>query len=135
MTGNAPSKPGSRPKSSAAKGLGPRKGMSAAEIATTIDAILEQATLEEKSAMMAGKGFFALYAASNRRWGSDPYRAGGGCERLGVPPLRLRLRGDCGPRPDTSGACQRGMVLRSEQEPDRCPSTPLMPSQTASLAP
>jgi beta-glucosidase len=65
----------------------PRKGMSGPEIATTIEEILREATLEEKSAMMAGKGFFKLYAASNRRWGSDPYPAGGGCERLGIPPL------------------------------------------------
>jgi hypothetical protein len=34
---------------------------------------------------------------------------------MSVPPLRLRLRGDCGPRPNTSGACQRGMVLRSNR--------------------
>lgn len=45
-----------------------------------------------------------------------------------VPPLRLRLHGDCGPWPDTSGACQRGMVLRSEQEPDRCPSARSAPT-------
>jgi hypothetical protein len=29
-----------------------------------------------------------------------------------MPPLRLRLRGDCSAQSDTSGACQRGMVLR-----------------------
>ena len=31
-----------------------------------------------------------------------------------VRPLRLRLRGDCGPGPDTSGACRAGMVPASK---------------------
>ncbi|MFG1285357.1 hypothetical protein, partial [Xanthobacter autotrophicus] len=35
----------------------------------------------------------------------------------------LRRRGDCGHRPDPSGACQRGMVLRFEQEPAPMSST------------
>lgn len=65
----------------------PRKGMTAAGIAAAVDAILKEATLDEKVAMMSGKGFFAQYAASRRRWGAEPYRAGGGCERLGLPPL------------------------------------------------
>jgi hypothetical protein len=38
-----------------------------------------------------------------------------------MPPLRLRLRGDCSDQSDTSGACQRGMVLRSETGAGRCP--------------
>ena len=49
-----------------------------------------------------------------------------------MPPLRLRLLGDCSAKSDASGACQRGMVLRSNQEPDRCPSTTLTPSPSAS---
>jgi len=65
----------------------PRKGMTPDEIAKTIEVLLAEMTLEEKVAMMSGKGFFAEYAASGRTWGSAPYRAGGGCERLGVPPL------------------------------------------------
>jgi hypothetical protein len=48
-----------------------------------------------------------------------------------MPPLRLRLRGDCSVQSDTSGACQRGMVLRSKQEPGRCPSTTPTPSPSA----
>lgn len=67
--------------------LAPRKGMTASEISQTVEAILADANLDEKVAMMSGQGFFALYAQSQRRWGSDPYRAGGGLERLGVPAL------------------------------------------------
>lgn len=67
--------------------LAPRKGMTSAEVADTIDAILAQTTLEEKAAMMSGSGFFAAYVGSGRRWGGSPYRAGGGVDRLGVPPL------------------------------------------------
>jgi beta-glucosidase len=69
--------------------LAPRKGMTPAEIETAIAGILEEATLEEKVAMMSGQGFFGQYVASGRRWGADPYRAGGGVERLGVPPLHF----------------------------------------------
>ena len=36
--------------------------------------------------MMSGHGFFALHAASGV-WGSDPYPAGGGIERLGIEPI------------------------------------------------
>ena len=67
--------------------LSPRKGMSETEIATTIAAILHEATLDEKVAMMSGKGFFKLYQESGRRWGAAPYPAGSGCERLGLAPL------------------------------------------------
>lgn len=63
----------------------PQKGMTAAEIETQIDAILAEATLAEKVGMMSGKGFFAAYRASGGVWAADPYRAGGGIERLGVP--------------------------------------------------
>ena len=65
----------------------PRKGMTEAEIATTVEAILREATLEEKVEMMSGKGFFKQFSESGNRWGGNPYRAGGGCERLGVPAL------------------------------------------------
>ncbi len=65
----------------------PRKGMSRQEIAETIDAILAEATLEEKVAMMSGRGFFQQFKESDNRWGGHPYRAGGGCERLDVPAL------------------------------------------------
>lgn len=65
----------------------PRKGMSEAEIAETVEAILNEATLEEKVAMMSGKGFFESMQRTGMRWGGEPYRAGGGCERLGVPAL------------------------------------------------
>lgn len=63
----------------------PGKGLTAAEIALAVDAILAEATLAEKVGMMSGKGFFAAYAEDNRLWGARPYRAGGGIERLGVP--------------------------------------------------
>lgn len=69
--------------------LGPVKGMTAAEIAQQVTRILAAATLEEKVAMMSGQGFFQQFAESAGRWGAHPYRAGGGCERLGVPALHF----------------------------------------------
>jgi beta-glucosidase len=63
----------------------PRKGMTDAEIAQTIEAIITEATLDEKVGMMSGKGFFADFKADGGRWGGRPYRAGGGIERLDVP--------------------------------------------------
>ncbi len=65
----------------------PVKGLSLSAIEALIDEILAAATLEEKVAMMSGKGFFKQIAASGGLWGADPYRAGGGIERLGVPAL------------------------------------------------
>ncbi len=67
--------------------LSPVKGLSEAEIAERIDAILAKATLAEKVGMMSGKGFFSDFRADNGVWGARPYRAGSGIERLGVPPL------------------------------------------------
>ncbi len=63
----------------------PVKGMSPAAIDAVIDAILAEATLPEKVGMMSGKGFFKQFAAGGKVWGGDPYRAGGGIERLDVP--------------------------------------------------
>ncbi|MBV7266134.1 beta-glucosidase family protein [Erythrobacter ani] len=65
----------------------PRKGMNSAEIEETIEAIIAEATLEEKVGMMSGKGFFQAMARTGGVWGGEPYRAGGGIERLGVPAL------------------------------------------------
>jgi beta-glucosidase len=65
----------------------PRKGMAEAEIAATIDAVLAEASLEEKVGMMSGAGFFAAYMEDNKVWAARPYRAGGGIERLGIDPL------------------------------------------------
>lgn len=65
----------------------PRKGMSEAEIASTVEDILAEASLTEKVAMMSGRGFFQDFADSGKKWGARPYRAGAGCERLGVPAL------------------------------------------------
>jgi beta-glucosidase len=70
-----------------ASSYAPRKGMTKTEIDEHVDAILREATLEEKVAMMSGRGFFKQYNESGRVWGASPYRAGGGCERLDVPPL------------------------------------------------
>lgn len=64
----------------------PRKGMTDDAIDDLIERVIAEATLEEKVAMMSGHGFFELHRKSGV-WGSDPYRAGGGCERLGVPAL------------------------------------------------
>lgn len=65
----------------------PKKGLTKDEIASLVDAILVEATLEEKVAMMSGRGFFQQIKESAGRWGAHPYQAGGGCERLGVPAL------------------------------------------------
>lgn len=65
----------------------PEKGMSAADIDATINAILTNASVAEKVAMMSGKGFFEAYVADGKVWAARPYRAGGGCERLDVAAL------------------------------------------------
>jgi len=65
----------------------PPPGSGRAARATAVEAILAAATLSEKVGMMSGQGFFASYAASGGVWGAEPYRAGSGIERLGVPPL------------------------------------------------
>jgi len=65
----------------------PERGLSATEQANRINAIIEEATLEEKVGMMSGRGFFESYARTGGIWGAEPYRAGSGIERLGIPPL------------------------------------------------
>ena len=66
-------------------GFAPRPGMSAAEIAETVAAIVAEETLEEKVGTMSGHGFFKAFREDGGRFGARPYRAGGGIERLGVP--------------------------------------------------
>jgi beta-glucosidase len=65
----------------------PAPGLAADAIAARVEAVLAQATLAEKVAMMSGKGFFSAIKADGGVWGARPYRAGGGIERLGVPAL------------------------------------------------
>ena len=65
----------------------PQKGLTQEAIEARVEAVLGEATLAEKVAMMSGRGFFQIYAESGRRWGSAPYPAGGGVARLGIPPL------------------------------------------------
>jgi beta-glucosidase len=67
--------------------LSPAKGLSSTAINARVEEILAAATLEEKVAMMSGRGFFEQFRRSGGDWGAEPYRAGGGCERLGVPAL------------------------------------------------
>lgn len=67
--------------------LGPEQGMTTAEIESRVDAVLREATLTEKIAMMSGKGFLEQIRADEGEWGKRPYRAGGGLDRLGVPSL------------------------------------------------
>jgi beta-glucosidase len=67
--------------------LSPRKGMSETEIDEVVAGILEEATLEEKVAMMSGKGFLTQIREDGGEWGKRPYKAGGGIERLDVPSL------------------------------------------------
>jgi beta-glucosidase len=69
------------------KDCSPEKGMDATQIAAVVDEIMVETTLEEKVAMMSGRGFFRAMAEDGMRFGGRPYRAGGGCERLGVPAL------------------------------------------------
>jgi beta-glucosidase len=65
----------------------PQKGLTRDAIETQIDAILAEATLDEKIGMMSGKGFFAAYKEDGGLWAARPYRAGGGIERLGIEPF------------------------------------------------
>ncbi|NQY40828.1 MAG: glycoside hydrolase family 3 C-terminal domain-containing protein [Henriciella sp.] len=65
----------------------PQKGLSEQDIEDLISEILEEATLEEKVGMMSGRGFFESMARTGGVWGAEPYRAGGGIDRLGVPAL------------------------------------------------
>jgi beta-glucosidase len=67
--------------------LAPEIGLSHAQIQARVEAIIKTASLEEKVAMMSGKGFFKQFAESGRLWGAQPYRAGSGVERLNVPAL------------------------------------------------
>ncbi|MGL6042773.1 MAG: beta-glucosidase [Sandaracinobacteroides sp.] len=67
--------------------LAPRKGMAEAEISDLVTAVLQQATLAEKVAMMSGSGFFRGHKEDGGVWGARPYRAGAGIARLGVPSL------------------------------------------------
>lgn len=72
---------------STANKYAPVKGMSSRDIDLMVDEIIAESTLSEKITMMAGIGFFKQIKESNYTWGANPYRAGGGCERLGVPAL------------------------------------------------
>lgn len=65
----------------------PEKGLDDPAIAQRVEAILAEATLAEKVAMLSGRGFFETFRADGRVWGASPYRAGGGIERLHVPAL------------------------------------------------
>jgi hypothetical protein len=42
-----------------------------------------------------------------------------GSDYAKLPPLRLCLHGDCGPWPDSSGACHAGIDSRFQQEPGK----------------
>ena len=66
--------------------LFPAKGLTPEEQITRIDAVLAEATLAEKVGMMSGRGFFESYR-KGRVWEAEPYRAGGGIDRLKLPPL------------------------------------------------
>ncbi|MGB3797426.1 MAG: glycoside hydrolase family 3 C-terminal domain-containing protein [Alteraurantiacibacter sp.] len=65
----------------------PYEGMSVADQTAAIDEILVEATMTEKVAMMSGKGFFKAFTEDDREWCARPYRAGGGIDRLNIPPL------------------------------------------------
>ena len=63
------------------------KHLSDSEIDATVASVIEKATLTEKVAMMSGKGFLKNHQENDRLWGAVPYRAGAGCERLGIEAL------------------------------------------------
>lgn len=65
----------------------PIKGLNPSAIDQLVDEIIAELTLAEKITMMSGIGFFRQIKESNYTWGADPYRAGAGCERIGVPAL------------------------------------------------
>ncbi|MEO0882871.1 MAG: glycoside hydrolase family 3 C-terminal domain-containing protein [Pseudomonadota bacterium] len=65
----------------------PKKGLTDDQIEDLITDILTEATLEEKVGMMSGRGFFESMARTGGLWGGEPYRAGGGIDRLDVPAL------------------------------------------------
>jgi beta-glucosidase len=65
----------------------PARGLDAHDIVARVEAVLAEATLAEKIAMMSGRGFFSDIKADAGVWGARPYRAGGGLDRLGVPAL------------------------------------------------
>jgi len=65
----------------------PEKGLDAQQIAARVDAVLTEATLAEKVGMMSGKGFFRAFREDGGLWAGRPYRAGGGIERLEIPPF------------------------------------------------
>lgn len=65
----------------------PRRGMAPDEIDRTVASIVAACTLDEKVAMMSGKGFFRAMKEDGMVWGARPYRAGAFNERLGVPAL------------------------------------------------
>jgi beta-glucosidase len=57
------------------------------DIAAQVETLIAQMSLEDKVAMMSGKGFFEALQEDDRVWGARPYRAGSGNERLGLSPL------------------------------------------------
>lgn len=63
----------------------PRKGLNETDISEMVEGVIQSATLEEKVAMMSGRGFMESMQRTNNQWGAEPYQAGGGCERLGAP--------------------------------------------------
>ncbi|SEN67759.1 beta-glucosidase [Sphingomonas gellani] len=65
----------------------PTRGSDPDKNGDAVDRVLAHATLEEKVGMMSGHGFFAALGEDDRVWGARPYRAGGGIDRLGIPPL------------------------------------------------
>lgn len=63
----------------------PVKGLEVSSIRALVGEILRKATLDEKVAMMSGRGFFQAFVEDQGLWGARPYQAGGGIERLRVP--------------------------------------------------
>lgn len=61
------------------------------DIDALIEAIIGAASLEEKVAMMSGRGFFELHGKTGV-WGADPYRAGAGPVWIRPPDTRLSVK-------------------------------------------
>lgn len=58
------------------------------ELEKELDGIIAQLSLEEKVWMMSGHDFFQhFFGEDNRQFGQRTYKAGSGCERLGIEPL------------------------------------------------
>ena len=91
------------------------RGATDSEIEEIVAGVVGELSLEEKVYMMSGHGFFAQMKKS-RAYCDEPYRIGGGNERLGIPSLRFAD----GPRGVvTGGGFRRAGGLKNTDRPSK----------------